>query len=130
MSDVIEELVKREPWRRGQGQPRNALDPTWSISRSAPCAGKVRYHAGSEWWECTQCGYMGKLSYQHVHQPINHPYVYLIASVLGYIAQRAKEGVSRDLSIRQMLHIAGVAIRYATSVKSEELKDYIERFVR
>jgi hypothetical protein len=124
---VIEELVKQEPWRRGQGQPRNALDPTWNIGRSAPCTGKTKYRAGTDWWECTGCGYLGKLSYRHVHHPINHPHVYLMASILGYIAQRAKEGISRDLSIRQMLHIAGVAIRYATHRKASELDDYVQR---
>jgi hypothetical protein len=128
MSDV-ERITKEEPWRRGQGQPSNALDPTWNIERSAPCDGKIKYHAGSEWWECTKCGYCGKHGYRQVHRPINDPYVYLVASVLGYFAQRAKEGVSRDLSLRQMFHIAGVAIRYATSKKSDELKDYVEQLI-
>ncbi len=126
MSDV-EQLVKNEPWRRGQGQAQDALDPTWSIERSARCQGAVKYHEGG-WWSC-ECGYCGKHGYQHVHKPINHPHVYLVSSILGYLARRAKEGVSRELSIRQMLHIAGVAIRYASTKRSEELGDYVQQLI-
>lgn len=129
MSDVVEELVQEEPWRRGQGQPHNALDPTWSIERSALCDGTIKYHEDSVWWSCEKCGYCGKHGYRNVHRPINHPHVYLVASVIGYIAQRAREGVSRELSIRQMLHVAGVAIRYATSKRSEELGDYVQQYI-
>jgi hypothetical protein len=128
MSDV-EQLAKQEPWRRGQGQPQNALDPTWTIERSSQCDGKIKYEGSSEWWSCTKCGYCGKHGYRQVHRPINHPQVYLMASVLGYIAKRAKEGVDRGLAVRQMLHVAGVAIRYAASKKSEELGDYVQQLI-
>jgi hypothetical protein len=129
MSDVIEELAKQEPWRRGQGQPANALDPTWNIERSAPCDGEIKYHAGSVWWSCEKCGYCGKHGYRGLHRPINDPQVYLIRSVISYIAQRANEGVSRAAALKQMFHIAGVAIRYAASKKTEELEDYVQQLI-
>lgn len=105
--------------------PTNALDPTWNIDRSKPCDGKPVHHGG-KWWSCDKCGYCGKYGFGHSHSAINHPYVYLMSSVLAYIAQRAKEGVGRDLSIKQMLHIAGVAIRYASTRKTEQIADYIQ----
>lgn len=126
MSDV-EKLVNREPWRRGLGQPTNALDPTWNAERSVKCGGNIRHERGSSWWWCEKCGCCGNHDFAKAHRPINDPFVYLLQSVRDYVAQRKKEGVSEELAMQQMAHIAGVSIRYAAAVPPEQLADYIQK---
>lgn len=128
MSDV-EELVKREPWRRGLGQPLNALDPTWNIERSIECDGGYDYYAdGSGWWFCKKCGYHGRSSY-HGHKPINDPSVFFLHSVDDFLAKRKAQGVVMETAVAQMMYIAGVVLRYAASVKPEQLGDYVQQLV-
>lgn len=128
MSDV-EKLVQQEPWRLGSGQPVNALDPTWKTERTARCDGSIRYEAGSNWWVCQKCGRCGDHDFAKAHRPINDPIVYFAQSMEEYISKREKEGVSRELATYQLFHIAGVAIRYAATVESEDLEDYVQKMV-
>ena len=134
MSDVetvintIAKLVKSEPWRRGQGQPLNALDPTWNIQRSLLCDGKIT-PKGDGWWQCTKCGYCGNHTYNGVHRPINSPLVYLMSSINGYLLAREKEGVGVDAALEQIFHITGVALRYAAASRSEDLESYVQRLI-
>lgn len=127
MSDV-EELVKREPWRLGAGQPLNAQDPTWTAERSERCGGDIEYTAG-KWWFCKKCGCCGDHDFAKAHRAINDPVVYFMQSVKDYVARRMEEGVPRGLAEYQMFHVAGVAIRYASSVKSEELGAYVQQLI-
>lgn len=129
MSDVAT-LVQLEPWRLGAGQPKNAHDPTWKTEKTARCNGSIRYEAGSDWWVCEECGCCGNHDFAKAHRPINDPGVFYAQSMMEYITAREKEGIPRDLAIRQMLQIAGVAIRYAASVPADKTGDYIERLVR
>jgi hypothetical protein len=135
MSDVeqivskIEQLVQREPWRRGQGQSRNALDPTWSIARSVRCDGQIGYEPGSKWWFCKKCGFCGNHGYGHAHRAIHNPTVYLANSINDYLLQREREGVDAETAMEQMVHIAGVAIRYAAAKKSEDIGSYVQQLI-
>lgn len=128
MSDVAK-LVQHEPWRVGAGQPENALDPTWDAERTARCGGDIKHEPGSDWWFCEKCGRCGDHDFARAHRPINDPVVFFAKSMEDYVAKRMEEGVSRELATRQMFHVAGVAIRYAASVKSEEIGDYVQRMV-
>lgn len=128
MSDV-EKLVQHEPWRIGAGQPKNALDPTWKTEKTARCNGDIKREPGSDWWYCTECGCCGNHDFARAHRPINDPVVYFAQSMEEFISARMKEGVSRELATRQLFHVAGVAIRYAASVKSEEIGSYIQQLV-
>lgn len=126
MSDV-EELVKKEPWRRGQGQPINALDPTWNIERSRECTGEIDYEAGTNWWWCKKCGYCNKLSYTTRHKPIRDPFAYLMTSIDEFIKTVPLE--NRELRLRQLFHVAGVAIRYAARKSPAELEAYVQQLI-
>lgn len=122
----VEELVQREPWRRGAGQPRNALDPTWSIAKSIPCNGEIGFETGTKWWWCEQCGYCGTSSY-HAHATVKNPMMFLAENIQGYLDKRSQEGVSRESAIEQMLQVAGTALGYAASFRTDTLKDYLDQ---
>lgn len=128
MSDV-EELVKREPWRLGSGQPLNALDPTWTEERSKQCGGGIEYEAGTDWWFCKKCGCCGNHDFAKKHRAINDPAVYFAQSMEDFLQRRAEEGVSREQALYQMFHVTGVALRYAGSIPSERLKDYVQQLI-
>lgn len=125
----VEELVQQEPWRVGAGQPANALDPTWKTELTARCGGNIKREPGTDWWFCEDCGCCGNHDFAKAHRPINDPVVFFAQSMEEYISKRVAEGVSRELATRQMFHVAGVAIRYAASVKSEDLGDYVRQLV-
>lgn len=129
MSDV-EELVKREPWRTGQGQPLNALDPTWNIERSVLCDGEVGYEGGTHWWFCTKCGYCSKQHITYAHQPIVSPLTYFRASMEEFLQSRREQGVDEDLANNELFHVMGVAVRYATHMRSGNLAESIQKMVR
>jgi hypothetical protein len=122
----IEQLVTNEPWRTGVGQPKNALDPTWTIERSIHCDGEQTFEHGTNWWWCEKCGYCSK-SATPFHLPINNPHDFLEESIHEYIRARSAEGVSDDLAMDQIAHIAGMAVRYASTIKSINLKSYLEQ---
>lgn len=122
----VEELVKKEPWRRGVGQPDNALDPTWNAERSLPCSGDIIAEEGTGWWWCAKCGYCGKGNI-HAHRPVQNPMLYLMERLQEYLGKRSVEGIETAEAIYQAAQIAGMAIGYAGSVKTEQLKDYLDR---
>ena len=124
----IEEVVRREPWRLGVGQPINALDPTWSIQRSLPCEGEVAFEPGSKWWCCQACGYCGT-STIHRHHPVQNPVTFFQERFQDYLAKRASEGVEPVAALEQALQIAGTALGYASAIKTEGLSEYLNKLV-
>lgn len=124
----VEELVEKEPWRLGSGQPQGALDPTWTIERSLLCDGQAEYECteGSSWWWCQKCGYCSKSSV-NLHTPIQEPVQFLTESISAYLAKRQDQGVAPKLAMEQLSHVAGMAIRYATGFKTELLPRYLEQ---
>ncbi len=132
---TLQELAQLEPWRLGKGQPRNALDPTWTPSvLNNPCDGEIDWEGDTEWWVCSKCGYVGSAHYTR-HQPIQTPEFYFLHSVLFYLNRRAHDPpkVSPEMVatevVRQMLFIAGVALRYAATQRPEDLGKYADRLV-
>lgn len=126
----VEELVVKEPWRRGSGQPINALDPTWSIKRSIPCNGEIAFEVGTDWWWCKQCGFCGKQSLKynsHFHVPVQDPMTFMLERIQQYVEKRVTEGVPREAALQQMMQIAGTAIGYGSTLKTEDLKDYLDQ---
>jgi hypothetical protein len=127
MSDV-EKLVRREPWRRGQGQPRNALDSTWTVERSRHCDGQPVF-VDNQWWYCNTCGYCDNQYLTFAHAPVDDPIVFLMREVEAFLAQRQQQGLDRELAIKQACHIASVALRYAGSKDPTSLQDYVKHLI-
>lgn len=128
MSDV-KSIALSEPWRLGSGEPENAMDPTWDPERTARCDGQVKYETGSKWWVCEKCGRCGDHDFARAHRPIKDPVVFWAESMKAYIEAREKEGVSRELATYQLFHIAGVAIKYASTIPSDEIGNYVDQLV-
>ena len=122
----VEELVTREPWRRGSGQPINALDPTWNIKRSIPCDGEIAFEDGTRWWWCKRCGYCGKHTF-HQHVPIQDPLTFMLERIQDYMNKRVAEGVTREAAIHQMMQLAGTVIGYGSVIKTEDLRFYLDQ---
>ena len=129
----LQELAQLEPWRLGKGQPRNALDPTWRPSvLNNLCNGEIDWEGDTDWWVCTKCGYVGS-AYWTRHRPIQTPGFYLLHSVLFFFRKRAQRPIhatptSVALEVaRQMIFVAGVALRYAAVQRPGDLGKYIDR---
>ena len=115
MSNVpqLQRLSELEPWRLGIGLPRNALDPTWIPGRGdLPCDGEVEWEAGTAWWVCTKCGYVGSAVTQ-THTPIQHPMSYFLHSLLFFMLKRRPAAPALDTRVCQALFVAGASLRYA-----------------
>ncbi len=131
----LQELAQLQPWRLGKGQPLNALDPTWTPSvLNNLCDGEIDWEGDTDWWVCTKCGYVGS-SYYPKHRPIQTPVFFLIHSILFFLKKRAHDPpkVAPELVtgevLKQMLFIAGVALRYAATQRPEDLGKYVDRLV-
>lgn len=131
----LQVLAQLQPWRRGKGQPRNALDPTWVPSvLDNPCEGEIEWEGDTSWWVCKRCGYVGSACFTH-HKTVVSPGLYFLHSVLFFLKRRAERPppvappqVLTEV-VRQMLFIAGAALRYAAVQRSEELGEYVDRLV-
>jgi hypothetical protein len=131
----LQELAQLEPWRLGKGQPRNALDPTWEPGvLNNPCDGEIDWEGSTDWWVCTKCGYVGSAHYTR-HRPIQTPGFYFLHSILFFLNKRthdppkvAPERVAEEV-IKQMLFVAGVALRYAATLPAGDLGKYADRLV-
>lgn len=131
----LQTLAQLEPWRLGKGQPRNALDPSWTPSvLNNLCDGEIDWEGGTGWWVCKKCGYVGS-AYFNKHRPVESPAFYFLHSVLFYINKRAEEPspVSPERALadvfQQMLFIAGAALRYAATQKTKDLGKYVDKLV-
>lgn len=137
MSDTLSlrDLAQLEPWRLGKGQPRNALDPTWTPNvLNNFCDGEINWEGDTDWWVCTRCGYVGSAHYTR-HRPVQTPAFYLLHSMLFYLKKRAQrppkappELVGAEV-FKQMLFVTGVALRYAATLRPEDLGKYVDRLV-
>ena len=123
MSAVLK-LVLKEPWRIGQGQHVNALDPSWSNIERPLCNGEIEWEGTSRWWWCRACGYCGCWTVTH-HHPIVHPLDQLMNSLQAFTQRRQDEGLTHDEALNQALHVAGVALRYAATMPADKLGDYV-----
>ena len=121
----LQRLVDKEPWRRGFGRPRNALDPTWEPGpRDALCDGEVDWEGGTRWWVCQKCGYVSDL-FTNKHRPIQHPFEFLLESISFFQAKR--KGIDPRVALEQMAFIAGTALRYAAVARN--FREYVVHLV-
>lgn len=128
MSTVsISKLVREEPWRAGQGRPRNILQPGW-VKEPTACTGEIEYEAGTKWWWCKACGHCSCL-HMHTHYKPVHPSDYYKDSLNYFYQERERQGVSKALAEQQAQHVMGVALRMAASLHPEELAKYVDEYV-
>ena len=115
MSEVsqLQRLSEQEPWRLGIGLPRNALDPTWTPGIGDNlCDGEVEWEAGTRWWVCMKCGYVGS-AYNTHHKSIQHPTTYFMHSLLFFFLKGRQVQAETNTRLCQALFVAGAALRYA-----------------
>lgn len=125
----VSELVQKEPWRTGLGKPRSPLDGTWTPEQdSGWCDGEIEWEGTSNWWWCKKCGYCSSLHFNQ-HEPISDPVVFFWKSVALFFQRRAEEGVEPTTAMGQLLFVAAVAIRYASTVKASQLREYIQQLI-
>lgn len=123
----LQQLALAEPWRRGYGLPRNALDPTWEPDPEQDfCEGKVAWERGTTWWLCRKCGRVGTASVQW-HRPAQQPFLFFLRSLKLYLKRR--RGITLRAAVRQALFVVGAALRYAAVQHPEQLGPYVERMV-
>jgi len=119
----VQETVSKEPWRLRQGQPANILDPAWQ-SQEALCGGEVDWEGGSRWWFCTKCGYCGSATVTS-HSIAVHPVDDVTAAIQFFMNKRLEEGLDFELAKNQLLFVAAAAIRYAATVPSSQVGQYV-----
>lgn len=125
--NVVSELVRKEPWRAGQGRARNILHPGWT-AEPILCGGNIEYEGSTLWWWCTSCGHCSCLATTK-HYRAEHPNDYYKASLEYFYKERARQGVSTTLAEQQAKHVMGVALRMAASLHPEELGRYVDEHV-
>jgi hypothetical protein len=124
MSEV-KELVQRQPWRIGQGQAKNALDPMWVGHEPALCTGEIVWETGSKWWWCKECGYCSCLP-TTAHPVPEHPKDYYKKSLDHFYKTRLQQGLTVEEAELQAYHLTGIALRVAASLSPEELGRFVD----
>ncbi len=124
----VDEIAAYEPWRLGQGQPKNALDPTWPGYNPDYCNGEVEWEGVTKWWWCTKCGYCGWFS-RTEHFPVETPLSYLVHSVVFFFRKRQEQGMPALPAAGQALFTAGMALRYAATMPPQELGAYATNLI-
>jgi hypothetical protein len=129
MQSNIERLVNQEPWRVNQGQPKNALDPTWEGVEKQLCDGEVDFESTPDgttgWWFCSSCGYCSHGT-STAHAPVEHPMHYFFHSLLFYYRRRVVQGLPPTVATNQALFAAGVALRYAAVRPPDQFRGYTQ----
>jgi hypothetical protein len=125
---IVAELASFEPWRTGQGQPRNALDPTWSGYDPPLCQGAIEWEGVSKWWWCTKCGHCGWFSVTN-HYPVQSPVSYLLHSMVFFFRKRRQQRVPTLPTIAQALFTAGAALHYAAVTPPNQLGQYVQEHI-
>lgn len=125
MAAIIQELLKREPWRARQGQPRNALQLDW-LDEPAHCTGEIEFEQNSRWWLCRECGYCSCWS-NTTHCKPEHPHDFHTASLSFFYKRRIEQGLTPELAKQQAEHIIGIALRTAAKLRPEDLARYVDQ---
>jgi hypothetical protein len=128
MSD-LQDLLKKEPWRSGQGQPDNPLSQGWDGEERPPCpAEDIEWEGKGPYWACRTCGYIGSASVQQ-HRRVQFPSEFLEKSIRLFLRERSKRGLSFETAVGQLLYIMAVAVRNAVEVLPDNLARYVAQFV-
>jgi hypothetical protein len=126
----VQFIVQTEPWRGGQGRPRNSIDPIWANDTLVQCAATVadlEWEPGTPWWWCRKCGKCSNLSYLE-HFKVETPEYYYDLSLSHFLRRRQTQGLQAAEANNQAMHIMGVVLRVAASmppVAFEKLVDNI-----
>lgn len=127
----VKDLVQREPWRAGQGRPRNALDPAWTGYFNI-CAGDIEWEqktvGGVRWWWCTQCGYCSFWS-NVMHYQVEHPESSYERNLRFFYERRMAQGLDLDTAKAQACHVASMALYNAAKLPPEQLGQYIDSHI-
>jgi len=126
VNETVNELVQKEPWRTGQGSPRNILDPTW-VEPPDYCDGEIDWEGTSRWWWCRKCGYCGQWTRTLHYAAELDPAKVLQESRAYYYGRRAEQGADPDNAWAQALYVCAVALRYAAAIPPERLGEYIAK---
>lgn len=121
----LRDLACIEPWRTGQGQAHNALDPTWEPVHQTLCQGSIAWEGSTKWWTCTACGHCGFWS-NTTHHPTSSPYWSFIQGLQYFFRKREQQRTPVAISIRQALYVAGVVLRYAATKPPDQLGYYVQ----
>lgn len=119
----VQQLVEREPWRLGQGQPATSLDPAWQGPRKL-CTGEIEWETGTKWWWCKTCGYCGS-AHTTAHSCAINPLDDIGASIEQFMVRRIEQGLDADTARYQLLFVAATAIRYAATTVPDRVGDYV-----
>lgn len=122
----VKELVQREPWRAGQGRPKNALDPTWAGVPKIPCDGPIEWEAEGRWWWCRKCGHCSCWS-TVLHEPAEHPVIIFRRGMELFLQQREKQGLNADQAMLQALHAIGMLLKALAMRPPDSLVGFVDR---
>lgn len=117
----VQFIVQTEPWRSGQGMPRNSVDPIWAHDTITECSAThedIEWEPETGWWWCRKCG---KCSNAHFleHIVVESPKRYYDLSLEQFMRRRSTQGFPSAEAEDQALHIMGVALRVAASKRPE-----------
>ena len=129
---TAKELSKLEPWRTGQGAPRNALQMDWT-EEPPVCAGDVLFDpiidGVKTWWRCTDCGYCSCFS-NILHFKPDHPQDFYSSGLEFFYARRAQQGLTHEQAKDQVGHLLGSALRAAAKLPAPELGRFIDMMLK
>jgi hypothetical protein len=127
----VKDLVKKEPWRAGQGIARNALDPLWSGVDHPMCTATIddiEWEAKSTWWWCRKCGH-GSSAHMQQHRVAQWPQQLYNRAKEHFITKRMKQGLTREQADGQVLHLQAMILKAASELQPSEVQDYVENRV-
>ena len=126
----VRDLVGKEPWRAGQGLPRNALDSLWREDHPICLAtvDDLEWEENSHWWWCRKCGHC---SNAHVikHRVAEHPDVLHKRALAHFIAKRIEQGMTAEVATQQALHLQACVLKAAADISPESVGSYINKHV-
>lgn len=128
----MELLVRTEPWRNGQGRPRNNLDPIWASDTLIICDATVDSlvweTSATGWWWCLECGHCSSM-HNTTHYIVESPEIYHQKSLEQYYKRRATQDFPEQEAQQQALHITAITLRVAASKRPEEFAKLVDDII-
>jgi len=127
-AENVQFVVQTEPWRSGQGRPRNAIDPLWANDTLIQCDATIddlEWEPQTSWWWCRKCGGCSNLHYVE-HRVVETPKHYYDLSFSQFMKRRSTQGFPSAEAEEQAFHIMGVALRVAASKQPEAFAGLVD----
>lgn len=124
-------IVQTEPWRNGQGRPKNSIDSIWAGDSLELCgsdADTIEWEASGSWWWCRKCGHSSNATVL-THYTVETPQLYRDLSMTHFIKRRGTQGLSDEVAMDQATHITGVALRVAASHRPSEFAGLVDKIL-